>query len=524
MELETLDELAEPDTLPRRSYTERTGGPGSVRIHSVAKPAAKTKADDERDNNNNSSGGEADDADLAFLLDESTSNGDMPCTYGCGFAGSNADQLKAHEESCEHFYMNPRSKSQREGEDGPRASKQGNGEESQATTAVVQDDADLMFLLSEGGDPTGGSGVLPGEDESSRLSGMGAQSMRSMRGSMEELRNGWRAESSEAEPDVLTTATATATAATVDTNTDDGGRNTHRKTTAADGQGKDGGGDHDQASYFFATAGATEGEGSDPGAAAASTQEAVQRSSVVSGTAASGEEDLHSSIQTPTTTSAPAELLVEADSEDENENAVDGGGGGGGGGGGYLDVKQHPSLGRNRHATPTTTTSTPPPSPAEEGDEQCIFCLQENARTYDGCNCAPAPAHLACIVDGAARMPVGPLGWTTCGACFKPYKNEVQLALARGLKVKVSGRAPGDRDRLAADTVLGAALLQQGHCTEAVDVFQSTVAAYHHAHGPAHPDALMAAGNLGAALSGLGSHTEAVQIFRETWSTMKMMI
>lgn len=114
MELETLDELAEPDTLPRRSYTERTGGPGSVRIHSVAKPAAKTKAADERDNNNNSSGGEADDADLAFLLDESTSNGDMPCTYGCGFTGSNADQLKAHEESCEHFYMNPRSKSQRE--------------------------------------------------------------------------------------------------------------------------------------------------------------------------------------------------------------------------------------------------------------------------------------------------------------------------------------------------------------------------------------------------------------------------
>lgn len=58
--------------------------------------------------------------------------------------------------------------------------------------------------------------------------------------------------------------------------------------------------------------------------------------------------------------------------------------------------------------------------------------------------------------------------WPFPGACFKPYKNEVQLALARGLKVKVSGRAPGDRDRLAADTVLGAALLQQGHCTEAV--------------------------------------------------------
>ena len=158
-----------------------------------------------------------------------------------------------------------------------------------------------------------------------------------------------------------------------------------------------------------------------------------------------------------------------------------------------------------------------------EGNEQCIYCLEEGAQTYDACSCEPAPAHLACIVDSASSLPVGPQGWTHCVACGQTYKAEVQLALARGLVVKVAGRPLGDPERLAAHTVLGTVLLQQGCCTEAVDVFQTNVAAYHHAHGPAHPDALMAAGNLGAALSSVGSHTEAVQIFRETWSTMKIV-
>jgi hypothetical protein len=61
----------------------------------------------------------------------------------------------------------------------------------------------------------------------------------------------------------------------------------------------------------------------------------------------------------------------------------------------------------------------------------------------------------------------------------------LQVALARGLVAKVAGRAPGDPDRLAADTVLGTALLEQSQVVEAVEVFQDIVAAYHLLSGPA---------------------------------------
>ncbi len=83
---------------------------------------------------------------------------------------------------------------------------------------------------------------------------------------------------------------------------------------------------------------------------------------------------------------------------------------------------------------------------------------------------------------------------------------------------------PGHRDTLTAQNNLAAAYQDAGRFTEAIPLFEQTLAARERALGPSHPDTLASQHHLAAAYRDAGRFTEAIPLFQRTLAARERLL
>ena len=119
---------------------------------------------------------------------------------------------------------------------------------------------------------------------------------------------------------------------------------------------------------------------------------------------------------------------------------------------------------------------------AVPGDACCWVCQEGPSELEDpgplshgGCACRGTAGfvHFKCLLQAAAADEGT---WGECPTCRTGWSGDIKLRLTRAHGSKLKGRAAGDRERLVAGLDLVAALGENGHLGEAMDMARDNLA------------------------------------------------
>ena len=152
----------------------------------------------------------------------------------------------------------------------------------------------------------------------------------------------------------------------------------------------------------------------------------------------------------------------------------------------------------------------------------CIICWMGGSPPpiQMGCACRgnAGEAHPACLVQWAQQRG----GWTKCQTCRQKYTGEMQAQLAHAWGLAVAHGA--EADKVAAESALLAALVENGHAEDAMVPMQVLYRQCALMFGVGHPHTCTVGGNLAAVLHKMKKFQEAEIMQRDVVRVLRCML